>query len=247
MNTPRQLTNDAPNAATTTEELIVQYLDGELHRKELESVLFGRLAESEEARTMLHEHLVLRGAIRASAGDERYTLSESLDMRTRSRIEHALEQALKFGEPAPAVRTEAVTRRTQRWVLRPSLVALALLLAVGTTWFVTHSTDIAQVASAPQVAQTQPAPAVQNSSVQINAAPAAAIQETHHAIVHQAALKTTKTEAVSEYAQNASAAVKSEPKQEEPSAADLMISKRYSRFLNAAEKREIVVTSKDRL
>src|ERR1043165_7846791 len=119
MNTPHQPKNE--HSATTTEELIVQYLDGELHRKELESVLFGRLAQSEEARTMLHEHLVLRGAIRASAADERYTLSEGLDTKTRARI----EQALKISQNAPAVRTDAAQRRTQRWVLRPSLVALA--------------------------------------------------------------------------------------------------------------------------
>src|SRR5438477_8091773 len=101
MKTPQNNLSNAPqgpHAATTTEELIVQYLDGELHRKELESVLFGRLAESEEARTMLHEHLVLRGAIRASASDERFTLSEGLDTRTRARI----EQALKVSQPAPA-------------------------------------------------------------------------------------------------------------------------------------------------
>jgi hypothetical protein len=241
MNTPQQQKNE--HSATTTEELIVQYLDGELHRKELESVLFGRLAQSEEARTMLHEHLVLRGAIRASAADERYTLSETLDTRTRARI----EQALKISQNAPAVRTDAAARRTQRWVLRPSLVALALLLAVGTTWFVTHSTTTSQIITAPQVAQTQPvqSPAIQNSTVQITAAPVVKAEETHRAVVHQASMK--KVESVPEYAQNAAPAPKVEQKSEEPSASDLMISKRYGRFLNAAEKREVVVNSKDRL
>ena len=48
---------------TTTEELIVQYLDGELVQKELETVLFDRLSHSEEARGLLREYLVVRGAI----------------------------------------------------------------------------------------------------------------------------------------------------------------------------------------
>jgi hypothetical protein len=243
MNTPQQQKNE--HAATTTEELIVQYLDGELHRKELESVLFGRLAQSDEARTMLHEHLVLRGAIRASAADERFTLSESLDTKTRARI----EQALKFTENAPAVRTDAVTRRSQRWSLRPSVVTLALLLAIGTTWFVTRSATQTQIVTAPQVAQSQPvqAPAVQNSTVQITAAPVAPTLHQQQNVVHQAAMKKVAPEA-SEYAQSsATTAPKVEQKQEAPTASDLMISKRYARFLQTAEKREIVVNSKDRL
>jgi hypothetical protein len=246
MNTPQQSKHEhsAPNPATTTEELIVQYLDGELHRKELESVLFGRLAESEEARTMLHEHLVLRGAIRASANDERYQLSESLDTRTRDRI----EQALKISQPAPAIRTDAVTRRTQRWVLRPSLAALLLLLSVGTTWFVTRSTTAPQIVTAPQVAQTQsaPAPSVQSSSVNITAP--TATEETHSAVTHQAVKShVVAKEATPQFAQNTVAAPKVEEKQDEITPADLMISKRFSRILNAVEKHEIVVNSKDRL
>src|ERR1700683_1652243 len=76
--------------ATTTEELIVQYLDGELVRKELETVLFDRLLHSEDARALLRDYLVMRGAIRVSREDERFHLSENLDARTRDRIEQIL-------------------------------------------------------------------------------------------------------------------------------------------------------------
>jgi negative regulator of sigma E activity len=76
--------------ATTTEELIVQYLDGELVRKELETVLFDRLLHSEAARALLHDYLVMRGAIRQSRMDERFQLSDDLDARTRARIEQIL-------------------------------------------------------------------------------------------------------------------------------------------------------------
>ena len=51
---------------TTTEELIVAYLDGELVRKELETVLFERLATSDDARLLMREYLTVRGAIKAS-------------------------------------------------------------------------------------------------------------------------------------------------------------------------------------
>src|SRR5205809_2571018 len=113
-----------PPHATTTEELIVQYLDGELVRTELETMLFERLATSEEARSLLREHLVLRGAIRNSLESEQFQLSADLDARTHERIENMLEaianEPAGFASDAPAVRTAATMRRLKRWSLRPS-------------------------------------------------------------------------------------------------------------------------------
>src|SRR5438105_14247400 len=116
--------------ATTTEELIVQYLDGELVRKELETMLFERLAESAEARGLLREYLTMRGAIRVSHEDERFQLSADLDDRTRMRIEQMLEQMADrepvaprraFAPDAAPVRTNAVTRGLKRSTVRPSV------------------------------------------------------------------------------------------------------------------------------
>src|SRR5437763_1907920 len=108
------------NHATTTEELIVQYLDGELMRKELEGMLFERLAQSAEARGILREYLTLRGAIRMSLDDERFQLSSELDARTRQRIEHVLSHVAidepavartAYADDAPLARTLPQTRR----------------------------------------------------------------------------------------------------------------------------------------
>ncbi|HZK76456.1 MAG TPA: hypothetical protein VFD13_06060, partial [Candidatus Kapabacteria bacterium] len=117
---------------TTTEELIVQYLDGELVRKELETVLFDRLSHSEEARALLREYLVVRGAIRQSRVDERFQLSSDLDARTRRRIEQMFESIEAGGfdiasvdengrlADRPAIATSAASRRLKQWSLRPS-------------------------------------------------------------------------------------------------------------------------------
>src|SRR5436190_11109970 len=86
---------------TTTEELIVQYLDGELVRREMEAELFQRLATSPDARVILREHLILRGAIRMSQMEERFQLSPEVDQRTRARLERVLETLpeLELTEP----------------------------------------------------------------------------------------------------------------------------------------------------
>ncbi len=172
---------------TTTEELIVQYLDGELVRKELETVLFDRLAHSDEARMLLREYLVVRGAIRVSREDKQFQLSDDLDARTRARIvqimeametEELLVPVAAVAEPIAkrgfkadqdAIASSPMSRQLKRWQVRGSLAALSLLLAVGIAWFTNGST------SNPNIASLQPtqksttisdAPAVQSKPTQ---------------------------------------------------------------------------------
>ncbi|MDP4199472.1 MAG: hypothetical protein Q8922_02860 [Bacteroidota bacterium] len=265
MNKPR---TEQPNlneySATTTEELIVQYLDGELHRKELESVLFGRLAQSEDARTLMREHLIVRGAIRASADHELFQLSESLDRKTRSRIEQVLqvmtpEQQLSYAGDAPAVRTNLISRRLNRWALRPSLAVLVLLLAIGTTWFVTRTTDTRiatnQPAQTPTVTAPVPtAPAQQIAPQSAVQQPMAALPVQHAEASHRAAMRSTSATKSSmsvanqqQLASNGSFEPKTETRPGEPTMDELNPSKRFAKILNASEKREVVVTSHDRL
>lgn len=251
MTTPRM--EPASGHATTTEELIVQYLDGELVRKELESVLFGRLAESEDARIMMREHLVLRGAIRAASEHESIQLSPDLDQRTRARIEQALEVMTPANgrrvADAPLVTTNVVRRRLARWTLRPSFAIAALLLAIGTTWFVTRTEDTRMATVTPAVpAPSTNAPAQESSQVQL-----AAAQPEHVAAAHQVVhpVRTTKNPAAAvqnptQLAQSNSSAqpaAENKPEASEP----VMFSKRYAKILQANEKHEVVVTSQDRL
>jgi hypothetical protein len=166
--------NDIHNTQSTTEELIVAYLDGELVRKELEIELFDRLATAADARTLLREHLVMRGAIKQSLTDDRFMLSDDLDTRTRARLEQILKNVTtpavleaarsKRAADSPAISHNAAERRLQQWSKRPALLALLLLLAVSSTWYLTRSSldQPANVASNdPQVSspnvQTQPA------------------------------------------------------------------------------------------
>lgn len=137
---------------TTTEELIVSYLDGELQRNELEVMLFERLATSEEARMILREHLVLRGAIRQHLADASFELSADLDRRTRAKIEEMLRSMpapmfeespvleRKVADAAP-VQAPPAERRLKRWSMRPAIALAVLLLAVSGTWYLTHTTD----------------------------------------------------------------------------------------------------------
>jgi hypothetical protein len=249
----------------TTEELIVQYLDGELVRKELETMLFERLAESPEARGILREYLTMRGAIHVSLDDARFQLSSDLDARTRLRIEQMLE-TIAIDEPAVAhasyaadalpVATQPVTRRLNRWSLRPSIAALALLLAVGATWFLTRETT-------PRIAATVPASSAtdrsstQNSQVVIATLPAQDKEQaanTGDRIVPVVSKRVAATRA-SDMAQNAQApatqpaAVQQQPSTPQEDPGDVMLSRRTAKFLNAAstEKREVVVSSRDRL
>jgi negative regulator of sigma E activity len=252
--------------ATTTEELIVQYLDGELVRRELETVLFDRLLHSEDARALLRDYLVMRGAIRQSRSDERFQLSDDLDARTRARIEQMFETISAdevpsgFLDDKPAISTTATTRSLKRWVLRPSIAALALLLAVGTTWFVTRSTDSNRSTVSPrgEMAQVlpnpvQPAP-IPTATTQPANQPAVipAKQTSSNNVAHAPARIRTQS-----FAQNAPSVQPAigQPKAVEPSAGqeqaadpnDVMLFPRYTKAINAAEKHEVVITSKDRL
>ena len=265
MNTTHQIEGPQP---TTTEELIVQYLDGELVRKELETVLFERLAHSTEARALLREYLTVRGAIRVSLDDSRFQLSHDLDMRTRSRIEQLLAEGVPLVEPAtlggyatdaPAIANRPTTTRLNRWSLRPAYALLALLFAIGGTWFVTRTSTAPTVATVTAPSTMIPGttqPAVERSEVQIAPAPTqethavANLQKSESPRVTRAALKTM-TSASTDLAQSSSPApavttqVPAAQQAEDP--ADIMLSHRYAKMLNATEKREVVVSGRDRL
>jgi hypothetical protein len=166
---------------TTTEELIVSYLDGELVRKELETVLFERLAHSEDARNLMREYLTVRGAIHSSANDERFQLTASLDARTKSRIQEmlknvpALEVAAETNVPGfvadkPAISTVATARSLNRWTKRVLPTLALLLLSIGTTWYVTRTTDSHKEVAMNSQVQNQPiATSVQTPAVQTTA------------------------------------------------------------------------------
>ncbi len=255
------------NHASTTEELIVQYLDGELVRKELETVLFDRLARSEEARMLLREYLVVRGAIRMTREDERFQLADDLDARTRARIEQIMEAMANEEfvtdatqmDVAPKMRgflrdrgaiASTMSGRAHRWPTRANLVALSLLLVIGGTWFVTQSANHRQMAG--------------QSSTKLDAerasltAPAAAIHasmasEPLTIIRHMASLRASKHTvlAPTRLAQNATPAGLPEASEqtsatETSDPADVMLSRRYAKEIDAA-KHEVVVSSHDRL
>ncbi len=251
---------------TTTEELIVQYLDGELVRKELETVLFERLAHSTEARALLREYLTVRGAIRVSLDDSRFLLSQDLDAKTRARIEQLLAEGIAIDETAgigsyaadaPPVVARPTTTRLKRWSLRPSIALLALLFAVGTTWFVTRTSAPAGTASLAPATPALPSvnqPAVERSESRIAAAQPQEIltpvltQKSATPRVIRATMKSPATASV-DLAQTSTAVAQTHdaptPEVQEPN--DIMLSHRYAKMLNATEKREIVVTSRDRL
>jgi hypothetical protein len=229
--------------ATTTEELIVQYLDGELVRNELEAVLFERLATSEEARGLLREHLVLRGAIRNAYETADFQLSSDLDARTRQRIEQMLEAMESRPVDAAPIRTNAVARRMQRWSLRPSLAMLALLLAVGGTWLLTRGTT-PEVKTIAQAQPTTPASIAQQHAATVISYGS----ETAKPVIITRIVKVPAkhVESAPSFAQNTvQSAPAPKPAEEDP--ADVMLSRRYSKMINAAAKHEVVVGSRDRL
>jgi hypothetical protein len=243
-------------STTTTEELIVQYLDGELLRSELEIMLFDRLAKSEEARQILREHLVIRGAIHSSLEDNRFQLSADLDDRTRTRIEEVLK-ALPVqkgaGQPdaAPA-RIDPAKRRLERWSVRPAYAALLLLFAVTATWFATRSTET----SAPEVAMTATEPA--NTPTQSLTAPTTST-EAPKVIVKEKIVEKPVIRYVSLPVKNQSADIAQNTQQSaaqqapeskdqtEASPSDVMISRRFGKLLNETAKKEVIVTTHDRL
>ena len=253
----------ANNHPTTTEELIVQYLDGELARKELETVLFDRLAHSEEARMLLREYLVVRGAIRMSHEDERFQLSDDLDHRTRTRIQQMMEaidaDATPIGEFAgdkAAVRSSATSRRMKVWQRRSIYTALGLLLLMG-AWFLGESNRV-QAPSHSQIAQ---APEVQTPSADNSTAPQTGVSATHpeaprsqvfEAKVPEKLYAASMKKEVSK-APASEAPMASEPSHAVPAAQnadadqDVMLSQRFAKAINSAKNNEVVVSSRDRL
>jgi cytoskeletal protein RodZ len=179
--------------------------------------------------------------------------------------------AMNFEGDAPAIRTNAVDRSLKlsarrsgayRWSLRPGIAALALLLAIGTTWFLTRSTTT----SSPQLA-THSTPSVSPQTAPASE-PATTANKTPSAPIEQYASATTTptkpgvreviryvqvpakhgAQPAAPIAQNAPAT--STAQQEQPEANDpaaIMISHRYAKILGAEEKHEIVVSSQDRL
>ena len=254
---------------TTTEELIVQYLDGELVRKELESVLFDRLAKSDEARALLREYLVVRGAIRQSAADERFQLSSDLDGRTRERLEQMFERiaaegfdvvfpatgteaALQFLADRPPIASDPFARRLNRWALRPSLALLALLFAIGTTWFLTRTTDNH---SAHELAQATKSVAVESDLTQVptsvaptsSALPAVAKVPIERSRVVGRKFAATGSQSASVTSSVRASAVKQQSPAAQPASEDIMISDRFGKAIEAAGKHEVIISSRDRL
>jgi negative regulator of sigma E activity len=245
-------------STTTTEELIVQYLDGELIRRELETVLFERLAKNEEARQLLREHLVIRGAIRDSFDDERFQLSSDLDAKTRSRIEEvlkALPQPTTGAPDASPARIDPTKRRLERWAVRPAYAALLLVFAVAATWFVTRTAE----KPASQVAMTSPAeqPAASSqqqasttvNSVATDAAPKVIVKEkiVEKPVVRYVSMQRTHRADLADNAQTSSAPAVTAKEQPSTDPSDIMISRRFGKLLKETAKQEVVVTSHDRL
>jgi hypothetical protein len=257
--------NDIHNTQSTTEELIVAYLDGELARKELEIELFDRLATAADARTLLREHLVMRGAIKQSLTDDRFLLSDDLDTRTRARLEQILKNVTtpavleaarsKRVADAPAISHNAAERRLQQWSKRPALLALLLLLAVGSTWYLTRASidSGTQVATNNSNTQQQTAPAVTPATPDMAAASTQpttntvtnTIQAEPKVIVRNVVRKVYVDRPVREMAQqnNASQGVEASQTQSDP--AGLMISRRAKHALQNSNT--IVITEQDRI
>ena len=276
--------NPSEHAATTTEELIVQYLDGELVRKELEAVLFERLAHSADARSLLREHLVVRGAIRDMMDHEPFQLSSELDARTRGRIEEMLKQGvavpgvIALERDASAVASNPATRRLNRWSMRPAIAALVLLLAVGSTWYLTRSVTESSIGgksmsqNQPSVAQSSTsdlAPATTSASNILpdtkattvghptpSPSPSGGEYDRPREIVRivKVPVPASSTREIAQTSETnnsvqtpASSTMRPAASNENSDPADIMISHRYAKILNATSKREVLVSGKDRL
>lgn len=256
--------NEIHNTQSTTEELIVAYLDGELVRKELEIELFDRLATAPEARTLLREHLVMRGAIKQSLTDDRFQLSDDLDTRTRARLEQILKNVStpavleaarsRRMADAPAISHNAAERRLQQWSKRPAALALLLLLAVGSTWYLTRaSIDVPpqQIAAnstseaATQNIQPQPAPAT-TTAVEPDAAIATqtSVAQQPKVIVRNVVRYVDRPSRAMAQHQNTSAQ-NARPGDAQGDPSEIMLSRRAKRALQNSNT--IVVTEQDRI
>jgi hypothetical protein len=258
--------NTVNSGHTTTEELIVSYLDGELVRKELETVLFERLATSEDARLLMREYLTVRGAIHASVADDRFQLTSAIDARTKGRIELMLKnvpalekesvETVGFIADKPLVTTIATRRSLAVWTKRAVPTFALLLLAIGTTWYVTRTTverhesamnTTPATSTTPLSTSTSQEPKVSNQ-LQQNVAQVAPERIKIVKEYIPAPMPTEQTASNKDLAQNATvnppatitpAAVEtSDPK-------DVMISHRYRKLIQNTPA--ITVTQQDRL
>jgi len=252
---------------STSEELIVSYLDGELARKELEVELFERLATQEEARTLLREYLVMRGAIKASRNDARFELSHDVDQRTRARLEQLLVSVPALAAPVlagpvadrAAVPSNVMQRSLNRWKVRASVVAtLLVLLAIGSTWYLTHTSDEQRFASNESMKASQPVSTQQpviGSQKPVSTQPATDVSTASKNFAdvrtEKPAAPTEHVRIVKEYihdapvqqSQQPTTAVTVEPKQSDPR--DAMPSHRFAKMIG--DTRTVVVTAQDRL
>jgi hypothetical protein len=257
----KKIMSTSQNAHSTTEELIVSYLDGELMRKELEVELFERLATHADARKILREYLVVRGAIHASESDERFQLSDAVDQRTRARLQSMLSSIPQL-EASSALATRnadrsivatlAVDRRLKTWSKRLAPALLLLLLAVGSTWYITHSLDQGNQSIAG--VQTTPSQAPINSPSLTTNAPTGSV-----ATQPTQAAPAERTRIVREYIQVPQAPKQagevaqstaqtnqlSTAKQNDADPKDVMASHRFAKLIHNTPS--VLVTQQDRL
>lgn len=256
---------EAYNTQSTTEELIIAYLDGELVRKELEVELFDRLAMSMEARTILRDHLVIRGAIKQSLLDDQFILSEDLDQRTRARLEEILENVSQPAiatrstrlADAPPARMEPATRALKRW--KYATAALLALLAFGTTWFFTQGDEHVgaplaggdRVAEQPLATNSQPQTSASQevtkptASTERSVTPAVTSEDKPKVIV-KTVVKYVPRPASSNVATNAPGAIdkSNDIVQEQPS--EVLMPARFSKARNK-KTNTVIISDKDRI
>ena len=156
----------------------------------------------------------------------------------------------------PAIATSGASRRLRQWSLRPSYAMLALLLAIGTTWFLTRTTT--ENKGVKQSAQTHVtnAPSAEMAAASgSNVAPAvkvrseAPVSEPNPRIT-VARARTSRVISASPLAQTSQApAATARPTApaQEADPADIMLSHRYAKAIEAASKHEVVVSGRDRL
>jgi len=248
---------------TTTEELIVSYLDGELVRKELEAVLFDRLAKSPEARLLMREYLEIRGAIRSSMSDPRFQLSPALDARTRSRIETMLVEVptletgtLRLKSDKPAIATVATGRSLKLWTKRLVPTLALLLLAVGTTWYVTRTateksdlaTNTVTPSSSVSVPATTPASNVNGSSTSAQTLVPNTAPERVRIVKEYISVPAPVSQNTAENLQQSAPVTEQQtttPAVERADPKDIMISHRFGKLIRATNA--VQVTQQDRL
>jgi hypothetical protein len=229
---------------------------------------------------LLREYLVVRGAIRVSRSDKQFQLSDDLDERTRARIvqimeamaaEELLAPAVALAEPIAkrgfkadqnAIALSPTSRQIKRWQLRGDLAALSFLLAIGTVWLVTGSTNNHDVATlqpsqkpqvAPQMPLAQTQPMKESVTSVVGTSVSSAREAKMHSLTHSHSTKNAMVLASNSHLQQNSMQA-NDAKAENPASTtesqdpvNDMILPRYGKAIDAASKHEIVVSGKDRL